>query len=73
METGRDCPPSFGQGDHRPSVQDSEAEEVVELQADSVHCPLEASLGVKERVPFGREDGQVLDIPPRQHGAIACE
>ena len=64
MEPGRDCLPLFGQGDYCTSVQYTETEQVVELQSNSVHCPEEPVLGIKERVSLRSEDREMLHVTP---------
>ena len=58
--------PLLGERHHGPRVEDAEAEEVVELEADAVHGPVEAALGVEQGVALGGEHGQVLHVAPRQ-------
>jgi len=47
-------------------VQDSVAEEMVELQSSSVYCPLVFAARVKEVITFGGQHGQVLNVTPSQ-------
>lgn len=58
--------PLLGKSYHCPSVQDTKAEEVVELEANSVHGPVEPSLGVVQRVALGGEHREMLDVAPRK-------
>ena len=58
--------PLVGQVHHGGRVQNAEAEEVVELQAGPIQLPLVHAVGVVQRVALGRQDGQVLDVSPRQ-------
>ncbi len=58
--------PLLGQGDHGAGVQHAVSKQVVELQSDAVHEPVEPSLAVVQRVPLGSQHGQVLDVAPRQ-------
>lgn len=39
---------------------------MVELETDAIHGPLEATLGVKQGIPLGRQNRQVLNVPPRE-------
>lgn len=66
MEPRRDRLPLLGQGHHRARIQHPEPEEMVELQSDAVHGPVEASFGIKKGVPFRGENRQMLHVPPRQ-------
>lgn len=66
METSWNGAPDPGEGDDGASVEHSEAEQVIELESDAVHGPLEAALGVEQRVALRRQHRQVLDVPPRQ-------
>lgn len=65
--------PLLGEGHHGAGVENAEPEEVVELQADAVHGPVEAALGVVERVPLGRQHCQVLHVAPGQLTAVEIE
>lgn len=67
----RHGPPLLGQRHHRARIQDAEAEQMVELEPDAVHGPVEAALGVEQRVALGGEHRQVLDVPPSELGAAA--
>jgi len=42
---------------------------MVELEPHSVHGPVEAALGVVQRIAFRSQHGQVLDVAPRQYRA----
>ncbi len=50
--SGRNRFPLFSERDHRAGIENAEPEEVVELEADPVHGPVEAALRVVERVPL---------------------
>lgn len=52
METRRHRLPQLRQTNHRASIQYTIAEQVIELQAHSVHVPKETILAVVERIPF---------------------
>lgn len=69
MISGRNRLPLFSERDHRAGIENAEPEEVVELEADPVHGPVEAALRVVERVPLRRQHGQVLHVPPGQLAA----
>lgn len=69
MISGRNRFPLFSERDHRAGIENAEPEEVVELEADPVHGPVEAALRVVERVPLRRQHGQVLHVPPGQLAA----
>ena len=58
--------PFIGHLDHVASVQNTVAEQVVELQPRTVDGPVVDTLGVQQMVALGGEDGQVLDITPGQ-------
>ena len=62
--------PLLGEGHHGAGVEDPEAEQVVKLKPDPVHGPVEAALGVVERVPLGGQHGQVLHVTPGQLSAV---
>lgn len=70
VETGRNGSPGLGQSDHGAGIKHTEAEKVVELEADPIHCPLESAFSIKERVTFGRQYCQMLDVPPCQQRAV---
>lgn len=59
--------PLLGQGHNGASVKDSEAEQMVVLEADAVHFPVEAVLGVKQRVTLGRQHCEMLYVAPGEH------
>ena len=66
MVPGRHSLPLLGKCHHRTSVQHSEPEEVIELQTDAIHRPMETTFRVEQRVAFRCEDCQVLDVPPAE-------
>ena len=53
MISGWNSLPLLGQSHHCPGVENAESEEMVELQTDSVHGPVEATFSVEQRVPLG--------------------
>ena len=65
--------PLLREGHHRASVEHAKAEEVVELEADAVHGPVEAALRVVQRVPLGGQYGQVLHVTPGQLSTVGKE
>lgn len=58
--------PLLGQRDHGACVQHAKPKEVVELQAHAVHCPMEAVLGIKQRVALRSQHRQMLNVAPSQ-------
>ncbi len=68
MVPGRHGLPLLGQCHHGARVQHAEPEQVVELESDAVHRPVEATLGVEQRVALRGQHGQVLHVAPSQLG-----
>ena len=66
MEAVGDGLPAGGQVHHVSSVQHAVAEQVVELQAGPVDRPVVLALRVVQVVALRRQNGQVLDVAPRQ-------
>lgn len=58
--------PVSRQVDHVSSVKHSKPEQVIELEASSVDCPVVTRLWVVEMIAFRREHGDVLHIAPSQ-------
>lgn len=58
--------PLLRQRHHSSSIQNPKPEEMVELQANTVHRPMEATLSVEQRVAFRSQHCQVLYVPPGQ-------
>lgn len=64
VESFRDGLPLAGQFDHPSGIQHAVSEQMVELQAHAVSPPLVHF--VVQLVPLRGEDGQMLQVPPRQ-------
>lgn len=42
--------PLLGQGHHGARIEHTEPKEVIELQPDAVHCPVESVLGIEQGI-----------------------
>lgn len=47
MESRWNRSPGFGKRDHRTGIQNTETEEMIELESNAVHSPLESTFGVE--------------------------
>ena len=65
--------PFLRQRNHRTGVEHAEPEQMVKLQPDPIHRPVEPVLGVKERVALRCQHGQMLHIAPGQRWAMGAK
>lgn len=70
MVSGRDALPLFSQGHHGSGIKDAESKQMVELKANPIHGPVEATFSIKEWVSLWCENGQMLHISPGQLRAV---
>lgn len=56
--------PLFGERHHATSIKHTEAEQMIKLESNSVHCPMKSVFSIVKRVTLRRKYGQMLDITP---------
>lgn len=62
--------PLLGQGHHGTRIEDTEPKEVIELQANPIHCPVESVLGIEQRIALRCQHSQMLNVAPSQLRAV---
>lgn len=62
--------PLLRQGHHGARIEHTEPKEVIELQPDAVHCPVESVLGIEKGIAFRCQHSQMLYVAPSELRAV---